>query len=178
MRDPLRAGRWPASRLLGDLPQRVGGDRLHLLGELLPIARHERDLLLGHRAQLGELPLVRGLALAGSPQLEARRTLSLHGSTCRIDRASQARDEHDRGRRGTGEHPENEHGKRHHRSPHSTIWDTPGRLLLHPDNVHADLQATSAENRSRRTRAERQCDICGLPCSHLSLRGQATTYRP
>ena len=43
--------------LLGDLPQRVCGDRLHLLGQLLPIARYERDLLLGRGAQLRQLPL-------------------------------------------------------------------------------------------------------------------------
>ena len=68
--------------LLGDLPQRVGGDRLHLLGQLLAIAGHERDLLLGGRAQLGELPLVR-----------------------RIDRAPQPRDDHDRQYCGAAEHP-------------------------------------------------------------------------
>ena len=37
--------------LLGDLPQRVAGDRLHLLGQLLAVARHQGDLLLGRGAQ-------------------------------------------------------------------------------------------------------------------------------
>ena len=68
-----RAIRLPLRRrqlldLLGDLPQRVAGDRLHLLGQLLAIARHQRDLLLGRGAQLRELPLVRGLALARKPR--------------------------------------------------------------------------------------------------------------
>ena len=63
-----RAVRCPLRRrklldLFGDLMQRVGGDRLHLLGELLTVARDQGDLLLRCGAQVGELPLVGGITL-------------------------------------------------------------------------------------------------------------------
>jgi hypothetical protein len=122
------------------LPQRVGGDRLHLLGQLFSIARHERDLLLGRGAQLRDLPLVRGLALVREPrsmlgfqhrmqtgrlqirlvplngnlQFEAHHALSVGGNPGRIDRGSQPRNQQDRHRRSTGKQPDDE---RHDRSP-------------------------------------------------------------
>ena len=85
-----RAIRFPLRRrqlldLLGDLPQRVDGSRLHLLGELRASAGDEGDLLLS----------VLRLGL----QCEARRPLAL-------GRAAPPRQEHDRHTSGAGEQPE------------------------------------------------------------------------
>ena len=153
-----RAIRLPLRRrqlldLLGDLPQRVGGDRLHLLGELLAIAREQRDLLLRRGPQLRELPLsVLGIAcrlLAGGlrSKLAHIRPLRLrvpHRSRCASAEPA-----------------------RKHRAP-SAPASSPTRNVM---TAHRPA-------RSRRDRDLRNGAVaCGLPCSLLSLRGEATTRR-
>ena len=163
--------------LLGHLPQRVGGDRLHLLGELLAVARHERDLLLGRGAQLGELPFVRGLALAGEARGVFRIPARLEGGLQSGSWRSRARFSSSLAARSASVEARAASLARRSRGT-SSVAEARRRPV--PTEAPALMTAHLAPHilacGTRRYRYLRTDGVAyGLPCSQLSLRGQATS---